>query len=84
MKESSISIDGKNVTFEKPLNVYMLKKISDSIDEIKLTKEDKAKAFLSFSELQLIRRLLIEEEVRTQLMYHNVVEGSDYRKSKRS
>jgi len=84
MKESGIKIDGKNVTFNNTLNVYMMKKISESIDEIKLRQDgdDKIEVCLKFSELQLIRRMLIEEEIRNRLMYHNVVENFEYIKSK--
>lgn len=81
MRESGINISGNHVTFEKPVNVYMLKKINGALEQIKTSKDIKEiKVDLNLTELQIIRRMLITEDISTRLSYHSVVESIQYSK----
>lgn len=83
MRDTGIKFSGKQVEFDKPINVYMLEKINGAIEEMKLGVTDEPQIAFTFAELQTLRRLLVIDDINTQLSYHNVKEGVEYRKSTR-
>lgn len=84
MMESKVAISGEYVEFKKPIRIGdTLETINNAIETIKGNGAKEADLTLTFSELQTIRRLLIADGIVMDLMFHNVKEGIDYRKSLR-
>lgn len=83
-RERRINYNGKKVTLLKSeFNVYMLDKIQGAIEEIKTGNSKEATVTLTFNELQLLRRLLIIDDLTTEFCRDNMLEGLELMKSKR-
>ena len=83
-KKKRFNYEGKNVQFLKTsFNVYMLDKIQEAIESIKISGEKKTTIELDFSELILIRRFLIQDDIMTELCRDNLLESMDLMKQRR-
>lgn len=84
MRESKIETNGRYVRFKEPIRADdTLEVVNNAIERIKENGTKETEVTLTFSELQTIRRLLITDGIQMDLMFHNVKEGIDYRKSQR-
>lgn len=77
-----ISYEGEKVKFSKTeFNVHMLGKIQGAIEEIKENKSEEANITLEFHELLILRKLLILDDLQSELLRDNLIEQIEYGKS---
>lgn len=80
--ERRIKFDNRRIEFLKPVNVWMLDKIQEAIEKSKENSLKEVSVSFSFTELTTIRRLLVIDNVNTELCRDNILEGIEARRFK--
>lgn len=81
--ERKVKFDGGHVQFlKKSYHIWLLDKVQKGIDDIK-NGADTATLTLEANELMAIRRMLVLDDISTELSRENMLEGIEISQSKR-
>ena len=82
-KQEIINIQENKVIIHKILTVPVLSEIQSAMDSMVENETWKAEVELSWADLQYIKRLLIADEVSTQIAAHNLYESMERKAEER-